>query len=474
MKKIFKLSVIAFVVVLSACTKQLSLNPKSSLNTTEALSTLDGVNSAVVGMYSGLQSVNYYGRSLYVYGDLSADDVYLSIANSNRYLSTFQKTYASNDADALAIWTAIYVEIARANNIINSVDKVSGDQAAKDLAKGQALFIRALGYFDLVRLYAKPYNQGNGAQLGVPVVLVSDVTLYPARNTVAEVYTRIISDLTAAKGLLASTTAATKVTASKFAASALLSRVYLYKGDYANTIAEANTVIANTAFKVTPAADLPTFYSTPGTAEEIFTINFNVIESQGSDNLGQIYLKPGYGDIRVSPNLTAVFDKTKDVRYTSFIAPFTGSATELENKKYVSQSGIQGLYSTKVLRLSEIILNRAEAENRITGQDAQALADLNTIKTNRGLTALSGVTGANLLTEILSERRREFMFEGQRFFDLMRNGGTVDRGAFCTSPLAVSSPQCSLPSTDPKIILPIPQAELDANPAIKPQQNPGY
>jgi hypothetical protein len=472
MKKILKLSVVTFLVVLVACTKQLNLDPKSSLNTGDALSTLEGVNSAMVGMYSSLRSVNYYGRSLYIYGDLSADDVYLSVANSNRYLSTFQKTYASNDADALAIWTAIYVTISRANNIINSVDKVAGDQAAKDLVKGQALFIRALAYFDLVRLYAKPYNQGNGAQLGVPVVLVSDVSLYPARNTVGQVYDRVISDLTTAKGLLTTTTAATKLTVSKFAASALLSRVYLYKGDNANAISEANTVIANTAFVVTPVADLPSFYSTPGTAEEIFTVKINATESLGSDNLGQIYLKPGYGDIRVSPDLVAAFDKTHDARYTSFIAPFTGSPTEFQNTKFTAQDGIQGMYSTKVLRLSEVILNRAEAENK-SGQDGQALADLNKIRTNRGLTALSNVTGAPLLTEILSERRREFMFEGQRFFDLMRNGITMSR-TFCNNPLAVSSPQCSLAPADPKTILPIPQAELDANPAIKPQQNPGY
>ncbi|MCZ4243418.1 RagB/SusD family nutrient uptake outer membrane protein [Pedobacter punctiformis] len=473
MKKILIVSVMMVSVLLSSCTKQLDLNPKDALNTGDALSTIKGVNSAILGMYASMRSVNYYGRSLYIYGDLSGNDVYLSKANSNRYLSTFQRTYAANDADPLAMWTAMYATISRANNIINSVDKVSATQAEKDLAKGQALFIRALGYFDLVRVFAKPYNQGNGAQLGVPIVLVSDITAYPARNTVADVYSLIINDLNAAKTLLASTTATDKVTASKFAASALLSRVYLYKGDNANAILEANAVIGNTGFAVTPAADLPSFYSSTENDEEIFTVKFLSTESLGSDNIGNIYLKPGYGDVRVSPDLVNVFDKVNDVRYTSFISAFSNSPTEFQNNKYKQQDGAQGMYSPKVLRLSEIILNRAEAENKVGGKDAEALIDLNSIRSKRGLAPLSGLTGANLLNAILLERRKELMFEGQSFFDLMRNGITMQRN-FCNDPLELTSPQCSLIATDPKTIAPIPQTEISANPSLNGQQNTGY
>lgn len=475
MKRKSILSLLILGLLFSSCDKQLELNPKDSLNTKEALSTIEGVNSAVLGMYSSLRSVNYYGRSLYIYGDLSASDVYISTTNSNRYLSTFQKTYASNDADIRDIWTAMYATIARANNIINAVDNVAASDAEKNLAKGQALFIRGLAYFDLVRVFAKPYNQGNGTQLGVPIVLVSDVSQYPARNTVAQVYDRIISDLTTAKGLLSTTTASNKLTASKYAVSALLSRVYLYKGDIPNVITEANLVTDNPAFVITPEADLANFYATPATAEEIFTVKFNATESLGSNNIGNIYLKPGYGDIRVSPDLIAIFDQTNDARFNAFIGPFTGSPSEFQNNKFTSQDGMQGMYSPKVLRLSEVILNRAEAysKSETPATDILALADLNSIRTNRGLTALVGVTGTALFDEILAERRREFMFEGQVFFDLMRNGITMQR-TFCNDILEVSSPQCSLLATDPKTIAPIPQAEMSANPSLAGQQNTGY
>src|SRR3954467_568782 len=178
---------------LAACERQLELEPKDSQSTNQALSTIKGIDAAVVGMYANMRSASYYGRYLFMYGDLSANDVYLAKANSNRFIPTFQRNFAAVDADALGIWTAAYSTIARANNIVNAVDNVTATQQEKDLAKGQALFTRALAYFDLVRIFAKPYNQGGGTQAGVPLVLVSDINNTPARNTVGEVYSQVIN-----------------------------------------------------------------------------------------------------------------------------------------------------------------------------------------------------------------------------------------------------------------------------------------
>lgn len=460
-------------LALGGCEKQLELNSKDALETQQALSTMGGIRSAIVGMYSGLRNVNYYGRSLYVYGDLSGNDVYLSQTNSNRYLTTFQRNYASNDADMTGLWTAIYASIADANNIINAVDGVQGSAQEKALAKGEALFVRALGYFDLLRVYAKPFDQGGGSQLGVPLVLKSDINQYPQRSTVAQGYAQVIADLTAAKGLLSQTTADQKFSASRYAASALLSRVYLYKKDYAAAVAEADLVKVNTSFLVTPGASLAGFYSTPGGAEEIFTVKFMAVETLGSDNLGAMYLKPGYGDIRVSPDLIATFDQANDLRFKALISPFTGSPSEWQNNKFTSQDNINFMHSPKVLRFAEVLLNRAEALAWIGGRDAEALADLNAIRTKRGLSGLSGITGQVLIDAVLLERRHELMFEGHSFFDLTRTGRTMVRD-FCNNPLEITSPQCSLVATDPKTIAPIPQAEISANPSLAGQQNTGY
>jgi hypothetical protein len=472
MKKILIIFLAAFTISLSSCEEHLNLDSKDALSTQQALSTMSGVRSAVVGLYASLRSVNYYGRTLYIYGDLSGNDVYLAKANSNRYLPTFQRNFASNDADMTSLWTAVYSSIARANNIVNAVDAVSAPAGEKNVAKGEALFVRALGYFDLVRVFAKPFNQGNGSQLGVPIVLTSDISNYPSRNSVAEVYAQIIADLNAAKGLLATTTAGTKLTVSKYAASALLSRVHLYKGDFANAINEANLVTADPSFVITPAAELASFYSTPETAEEIFTLKFMAVESLGSNNIGAMYLKPGYGDIRISPDLINTFDRVNDLRYVNFISQFSGSPTEFQNNKFTSQDNINFMHSPKILRLAEVLLNRAEAYYR-QGQGAQALIDLNKIRTNRGLPALVGITGQALFDQILLERRHEFMFEGHNYFDLMRNGLVMNRN-FCNNPLEITVPQCSLVATDPKTIAPIPQAEISANPQLAGQQNTGY
>src|SRR6476469_5301269 len=97
------LFVVAAGTLITACDRQLELQPKDSQSTSQALSTIKGINAAVVGMYANLRSVSYYGRYQFIYGDLSANDVYLAKANSNRFIPTFQRSFAAVDADALGI-----------------------------------------------------------------------------------------------------------------------------------------------------------------------------------------------------------------------------------------------------------------------------------------------------------------------------------------------------------------------------------
>jgi hypothetical protein len=247
--------------------------------------------------------------------------------------------------------------------------------------------------------------------------------------------------------------------------------VYLYKEDYTKAIAEASIVTGASYSLVSPAA-LPAFYSTAGSAEEIFTLKFLTTESLGSDNIGNMYLKPGYGDIRVSPDLISVFDIVNDLRYKSFIGPFSSNPAEFQNNKFKSQDGLQGLYSPKILRLAEIILNRAEAYAK-SGQPSLALPDLNLVRRTRGLADLSGLQGQPLIDSILVERRRELMFEGHHFFDLTRNGLPLHRG-YCNQPTQVITDSCTLQATNPRMIAPIPQSEMDANTGMRDQQNEGY
>jgi len=450
----------------TGCSDKLDLKPLDKLPPADALSNIKSVNAAVNGMYEGFRVVEYYGRNYLVIPEVTADNVYMSFNNSNRFLSSWRVSWTLADGDVTGVWNRIYAVILRANNIINSIPTLEdGTEAEKNAALGQALFVRALCHFDLVRVFAPPVAVGGEGALGVPVITKFEVGS-PKRNTVGEVYKQIISDLTTAKGLL-NDDVNQHFNATTYAASALLARVHLYKGDNAAAITEATRVIG-AGYSIVDAAALPNFYNTPGTAEEIFTIKIVSTQSLGSDNMGRIYLKPGYGDIRVSPDLVSVLEAS-DARKV-YISAFLGSPDEYQNNKFIGQDGISGLYSAKVLRLSEMYLIRAEAYAKESNY-AGAIADVNTIRSHRNLTPLEGVADDAVLTAVLKEKRIEFMFEGHRFFDLMRNKLNVVR-TYCNNPNQLNTPKCTIEATSPTSIFPIPQREMDVN--LNMEQNPGY
>lgn len=462
----FSIVISCLLLIAQGCNKELELSPADKLPTEEALSNIKGVNAAVNGMYQGLRVVEYYGRNYVIIPEITADNVYLSFSNSNRFLSSWRLSWVVSDGDVTGIWNRVYAVILRANNIINSIPVLGdGTTEEKNAALGQALFVRALAHFDLLRVFAEPYSIGGGSSLGIPVITKFEVGS-PKRNTVDEVYAQIIADLTNAKALLPESTS-TKFTATSYAASALLARVYLYKEDNTTAITEATRVI-NAGYSIQPANALADFYNTPGTAEDIFTVKQLTTESLGSDNLGRMYLKPGYGDIRVSPDLVNVLEPG-DARRV-FVSEFAGSTAEFQNNKFTGQEGISGLYSVKVLRLAEMYLIRAEA-NAKEGNYAAALDDVNAIRTHRNLVALENVPDANVLAAVLKEKRVEFMFEGHRYFDLLRNKLDIVRN-YCNNSTQVNTPRCTIEAASPTAIFPIPQRETDVN--LNMEQNPGY
>lgn len=460
-----------FVLGIVSCSKQLELEPPNAITTSVALSDIASLQGALNSAYGGMRSASYYGRNMWVVPDISGDDIYVASANSNRFISSYQRVYTLGDGDITGIWNQAYALILRVNNILDNVDKVPGDAATKNSIKGQALFLRALFHFDLTRIFCKPWQQGAGTQFGVPYMTKFDVG-NPSRPTLATNYASLISDLTSAKSLLASTTIATKNTASRFAASALLQRIYLYQGKNQEAIDEASA-FTGAGFIVTPATALSTFYGAARfNNEEIFTLEFITADNLGADNLGGIYLKPGYGDLRVSQDLVNVF-ASSDARRNTLIASFgAASPTELVNRKFVATASVNLMHSPKLLRFSEVLLNRAEANAKL-GNVTPTIADLNTIRTNRGLPSLTTLPASELLDSVLVEKRREFMFEGHRWFDLIRNNRSVIR-TFVNNSFTVTSPWTTLSPTDFRTVAPIPQREIDVNPNIRAQQNDGY
>ncbi|WP_258100702.1 RagB/SusD family nutrient uptake outer membrane protein [Marinoscillum pacificum] len=453
----------AFLLLFAiGCGEKLELEPFQSLSTTASLSDASGMEAALAGAYDELQDVNYYGRDYVVVPEVGGDNVYVSINNSNRFLTEYNYQINQDNGFAANIWTDLYAGILKVNNIINNIDNpedyVDGQ---RNRILGEALALRALYYFDLTRVFCLPYAEGNGSQLGVPVTLVSEID-EPARNTLGETYTQIESDLDEAIGFLGNATGPYSFT--KDAATALKARVMLYKGEWSTADQLASSLLGS--YPLTAAADLTSYWSTSGNDSEIFTVRRLSNESLGSDNLGQIYNPQGYGDIRVAQDLLDEYDAADprlDLVYTQ--------QGEVYNGKYLAQEGVPGLMNVKVLRSEEMVLIAAESKAKQNDFNG-ARSELNKLRAVRGETSVDAASLPNdqVIGEIYTEKNREFAFEGHRTFDLWRTGRSLERTQ-CNSGLEVEAP-CSIAANSYLRVFPIPRVEIQVNQNI--EQNANY
>jgi hypothetical protein len=450
----------AAMVLLGSCGKKfLETIPYVSVPTEDAFNTVSDLENAINGSYAGLSNTDYYGRSLPVIGDLMGDNTYVSVNNSGRYIPQQNYSVTVSDATIGVNWLSSYKVILRTNNIIDAVDKKFANDAAAKQFKAEALSIRALTYFNLIRLFAKPYSESPDAE-GVPVVLHYDRDLKPARNKVSEVYTQILADLDAAYPLFSQTKLATRF--SKYGSRALAAKVNLYKGDYTKALAYAKDVIDNGNVALLTRDRLAGYWAeaTPSgsTPETLFEVGADAVNNNGNDELGNIYNQLGYGDILCTAALYNLYSAT-DIRKSLIVkgARDPEPVVYIVNK-YQHTSG--DMDNKKVIRLSEVYLIAAEASNRLL-DDASARTYLNTLIAQRDPSLVYTSSGAALLDDIILERRKELAFEGDRFHDLNR----LKRNLVNGKGRAVNY-------GDTRRVAPIPQNERDAN--TKMTQNDGY
>ena len=457
--------IIAFAsMVMTSCKKEfLDLKPYTALPVADALKSEADLQVALRGAYASLRDVDLFGRTVPVLGDIMADNVYQSAQNSNRYTNFNQYVQIVTDGNADGMWRMGYNSILRCNNIINSPLASSPNI---NQYKGEAYAIRALMYFTLVRFFSKPFTEDpNG--VGIPIITKFDPALKPGRSKTSEVYTLILADLVQAYTLMTLYTNTSQF--SKYAARGLEAKVHLTKGDYPNALVAANDVITNGGFAAVTAANYGAYWGNPtiGTVklETLFEVSSDAVGNLAFDALGYIYNQGGYGDLIASDTLASLYSAT-DVRKTVVMQLGTRASTpSWFVKKYTNLATDRD--DTKVLRLADIYLIAAEASAGVN--DANALNFLNFVATKRDPAFLGYTsTGATLFNDIIQERRKELAFEGDRFHDLNRLKRPIVRSA--NYPAAVRT--IAYPSD--KRLLPIPQAETDANPIIKAQQNSGY
>lgn len=454
MKRMFirLLSAVVLTSGLLACNNQLNVQPVSSIDAASALSNSSDVQAALVGCYTGLQSSYLYGGYVQLMGDLLAN------GGDESFVGTFADPNAAQRKSLLVangttslIWTTGYDVINRTNNVLANINKLS-TPALQTTSDGEARFIRSLVYFDLVRHFAKAWNDGTPtANPGVPLVLTPTTTVSEAnnvaRNTVAEVYAQVISDLTKAESELP---ASNSFFATRGAAAALLARVYLQQGNYPEAAAAANRVISTGRYQLN-ASYGDNFLSNsdllPDTFEDIFSIQ--VSSQSGINELNTFYSQYRRADVEIQPQFIDSFSSDDD-RLNLY--------QDVQGTYYTNKFDV--LYGNqKLMRVDEQYLIRAEANFRAnTAVGATPLADVNRIRVRAGLAPLTTIT----LADILNERHLELAFEGFALGDLKRNMQST------TDPLTGNA----IPWNSTRLIFPIPLREINANPNLV--QNAGY
>ena len=500
LKSIYKVMGCAILAAsLSSCVNDwLDVAPSDGTDADAALTSSSDLDAARTGMYKALKGnsslVDYYGQQFFVYGDVHAGDDYQynNLGGSNRASFYYDMNYQTASEFTNVAWKSPYIVIGRANRIIAAAEGGALSDAAEakatiDQYAAEAKVLRALAHFDLVRIYGKPYTEDQGASLGVPLVTeVLESNAKPARSTVAEVYTQVVKDLTEAISSNALATETEPGYVSVWGAKAILSRVYLNMGDYANALSVAEDIIKNSGaalwtrdqyFKAWDA-------STPNESEFLFRLNVaGSTDNNDLNGIGNLQQRDGYKEMVATKKFVDMLTSDpKDVRNDMFLpakaekeVAVYGTNKVFLNKLRGQGGNLRNVTIVPIIRLSEVYLTAAECAFR-NNDKTKAVEYLNDLVKNRTTTVASLATVDNItLDRILIERRKELIGEGQRYFDALRNNETItrytseaDKGWHKT----LSKEAQSFNRDYFKAIAAIPQAEINANPNIK--QNTGY
>jgi starch-binding outer membrane protein, SusD/RagB family len=494
-KKFYKMKklIIQFIwiactgLMIASCTKKIDLTPDFQLDGSKPLATLEEADNVLTGAYNGFLSDGYFdangattGGPFSCFPDLMSDDLVETFESLGNYRALAEWTYVANDPYVNNTWLSTYNIISSVNIILRDIDGLSAsDQKRANKIKGQALAIRAMVHFDLMRYFAPAFDR-NSTELGVAYVKTFDAKARPPRNTVKECFDNIFADITSAITTLSagvdapinSSTARGRLDIA--AVNALKARVSLYAGQWQEAVTAATAAI--NARPLSEASAFPLIWTDESVDEVLWAISFGSSLTDGVPYDNVFFARGNRNSYRPSAALTALYDQANDIRYPNYFANVgtlngTVRAPRLIVVKHLGKgSATDGVVNWKVFRTGEMYLIRAEANYRLTNETL-ARNDLNTLRAARINGFAPGAeSGTALLNAILTERRKELAFEGHRFFDFKRlNKAAINR---CPSNTGSPSTICSLPSANRAWAWPIPFNEITANPAMV--QNAGY
>lgn len=486
MKKIITLLLGAVLLVCASCKKFLTEKPYSFLTPTNFYQSAADASAALNGVFSGLQAQAYYGRTVWIISENSADLLYPASGNSDR-TTLYQSTFTATNGEIGNWWINSYKMIKGANDVIAHVPSINMDAGARNNIVGNARFLRAMAYFDLVRSF------GDVPLITAPVVGSTDSSLYAPRTASANVYAQIVADLQYAEANCVpenQIASSSKGMVSSGAASAMLARVYLTRAstsfadaaDNTNALAECNKVIGSNLYSLLPNyADIFNCDKKYG-PEHIFLVQFGLPPNTGNITLrmftpaiiggsASFYCQNSF----FNTGYSAADSVRKSYTVANKAVNTTTGATQSVTPffyKYRDNQWTSGSNNSRVdwivLRYADVLLMQSEAMNNINPNDPAKFGGLNTVRARAGLkdptvqlNLTNTPTASAFVDSLLADRARELCVEGERRWDLIRLGRFQQR----MSKLGITVDNNHL-------VFPIPQSEMQVNPNLK--QNPGF
>ena len=524
------------LMMVTACSVT-DLQPTDALSEDTAFQTPERIELTVAGVYDGAQSGYYagglsagvvrgypFGAAHLQQGDVRGEDM-VSVAAF--YGVTYDGAYDANTPNNGFYWQTIYSLINRANVVIDGIRKapVGGSltEAVKNSYEGEMRFLRAMSHFYLLANFARPFGDNpTAAAKGVPyrdqpigtsTGISIDEATKQGRNTVAECYDKMLADLDFAEANLPAIRTRNAITrATRGAAIAMKTRIRLHQNNWAKVIEEANKLVPATGNLVSPVGNYA-LTATPmgpfGAANKNNVESILSIENNDVDNGGQNGAAPtmysasvvgGRGIVGISPVIwNQSFFPANDFRKSADMIAQDGATSPgrgaMFTRKYADATARTD--NAPIIRYAEVLLNAAEAIARTTtGVDARALSLLNAIR-NRAVPAGTGryssasfTTSQELVQAILNERRIEFLAEGMRWLDIHRLSTDATSNVkgipakasrtitftnlYTNNPSTTFTMQAGIPYADFRFVWPLPIEEINNNPTLKTQQNPGW
>lgn len=493
---------ITLISLLGSCSK--FLEPKSQSEYVPK--TADALNEMLLGeAYPSISGT----EPMFAYHNIFDDDVqlvdtilYLSdLNNATRGLALRSLFSWSPDmylylSTSVNVWFSYYAAILGANAALDHIDQVSGSTEQKNYVRGQAYALRAFYYFQLVNLFGEPYTHNKQA-LGVPLKLTSRfVNIYPARNTVSEVYKQIVSDLIEAEKEYQSLPVEMQFKKNYRVSLPMIqhlrARVHLYMGEMETAAEYADKVIKDwafslydlTKFKATDASPFPN-YVTYANPETIWAFGKPDDSNKFVVSSGRMSNVPTETDTRIifmaSTSLLDCYG-AGDFRRNLYMVDESTTNPTWTNKKCIGKTMITSSYNHDnqyfglFFRLSEAYLTRAEAVSQT--DPAEALRLINDLRKKRIKAAdykdIEGISGQQLLDSIYVERRRELCFEGHRWFDQRRQGmQSFSREWVENTSSGEVRKTYIMEKNDPAFTLQIMPEVMEENPSLKQNTLPG-